>query len=106
MMSKKKKKLNKYNNVFYYLGNEMNFSNTSALCYNLDLTITIDTSIAHISCATGIETWILLRKNPAFLFPFDKKKSLRYPTAKYFQQDRFNEWKSVIDKVSLNLKNL
>jgi len=101
-----KKKLNKYNNVFYYLGDEMNFSNTSALCCNLDLTITIDTSIAHISCATGIETWILLRKNPAFLFPFNKKKSLRYPTAKYFKQDRFNEWKSVIDKVSLSLKNL
>ena len=98
--------LDKYNNVFYYLGDKMNFSNTSALCYNLDLTITIDTSIAHISCVTGVETWILLRKNPAWLFPFNKKKSLMYPTAKYFRQDKFNCWNDVINKVSFKLKKL
>ena len=98
--------LDKYNNVFYYFGDKMNFSNTSALCYNLDLTITIDTSIAHISCVTGTETWILLRKNPAWLFPFNKKQSLMYPTAKYFSQDKFNYWDDVINKVSLNLKKL
>jgi len=98
--------LDKYNNVFYYLGDKMNFSNTSALCYNLDLTITIDTSIAHISCVTGVETWILLRKNPAWLFPINKKHSLMYPTAKYFRQDKFNCWNDVINKVSFKLKKL
>ena len=42
-----KKKLNKYNNVFYYLGNEMNFSNTSALCYNLDLGYNLNYNLAY-----------------------------------------------------------
>lgn len=98
--------LDNYSNVFYYIGDKMNFSNVSALCFNLDLTITIDTSIAHISCATGTETWILLKKNPPWLFPINYNTSLMYPSAKYLKQDRFNDWDSVVKKISLDLKNL
>lgn len=98
--------LDNYSNVFYYIGDKMNFSNVSALCFNLDLTITIDTSIAHISCATGTETWILLKKNPPWLFPINYNTSLMYPSAKYLKQDRFNDWDSVVEKISLDLKNL
>ena len=82
----------------------MNFSNTSALCKNLDLVISNDTSIAHISCATGAKTWIISRKNPSWLCPINSDKSLMYPTAKYFKQDTFNDWSGVIKKVSLDLK--
>ena len=98
--------LNKFKNVKYYLGDKMNFSNTSALCKNLDLVISNDTSVAHISCATGTKTWILTRKNPSWLCPINSDKSLMYPTAKYFKQDIFNDWNSVIEKVTLDLKNL
>lgn len=98
--------LNKFKNVKYYLGDKMNFENTSALCKNLDLVISNDTSVAHISCATGTKTWIISRKNPSWLCPINSNKSLMYPNAKYFKQDRFNDWKSVIEKVSLDLKNL
>ena len=98
--------LDKFKNVKYYLGDKMSFSNTSALCKNLDLVISNDTSVAHISCATGTKTWILSRKNPSWLCPINSSKSLRYPTAKYFNQHRFNDWKSVIYKVSLDLKNI
>ncbi len=98
--------LDKFKNVKYYLGDKMSFSNTSALCKNLDLVISNDTSVAHISCATGTKTWILSRKNPSWLCPINSSKSLRYPTAKYFNQHRFNDWKSIIYKVSLDLKNI
>ena len=98
--------LNKFKNVKYYLGDKMNFANTSALCKNLELVISNDTSIAHISCATDTKTWILSRKNPSWLCPINSNKSIMYPSAKYFKQDKFNDWKSVIKKVSLDLKNL
>ena len=98
--------LNKFKNVNYYLGDKMNFSNTSALCKNLDLVISSDTSISHISCATGTKTWIISRKNPSYLCPINSDKSLMYPTAKYFKQDKFNDWAGVVKKVSLDLKKL
>ena len=98
--------LNKFKNVNYYLGDKMNFPNASALCKNLDLVISNDTSIAHISCATGTKTWIISRKNPSWLCPINSDKSLMYPTAKYFKQDRFNDWSGVIKKVSLELNKL
>ena len=98
--------LDKFKNVKYYLGDKMNFLNTSALCKNLDLVISNDTSVAHISCATGTKTWIISRKNPSWLCPINSDKSSMYPTAKYFKQNKFNDWGGVIKKVSLNLKKL
>ena len=74
----------------------MNFLNTSALCKNLDLVISGDTSI--LSCATGTKTWIITRKNPSWLCPINSNKSI---TAKYFKQD-FNDWSGVIKKVFWN----
>tara|TARA_B100001057_G_scaffold218024_1_gene218192 strand:- start:1128 stop:2588 length:1461 start_codon:yes stop_codon:yes gene_type:complete len=98
--------LRKYKNVNYYLGNKMNFSNTLALCSNLDLVITIDTSIAHISCVAGTKTWILSKINPSWLFHINSNKSLMYPSAKLFKQLEFNNWDNVIDNVSLKLRKL
>jgi ADP-heptose:LPS heptosyltransferase len=42
----------------------MNFIETAALCECLDLVISVDTSIAHLSAALGQKTWILVPHNP------------------------------------------
>ncbi len=101
-----KKYLKKYKNVNYFLGNKMSFSNTLALCNNLDLVITIDTSVAHISCVTGTKTWILSKINPSWLFHVNSNKSIMYPSAKLYKQSEFNNWDDVVDNVSLKLKKL
>lgn len=100
------KNLNKYKNIKYFTGKKMDFSNTFALCRKLDLVLTIDTSIAHISCVADIETWILTKKNPAWLFHVNSDKSLMYPSAKLYKQTKFNYWDDVIKRVSLDLDKL
>ena len=46
---------------FYGGENEINdLNDTAAIIHQLDLVITIDTSIAHLSAALGIPTWILI----------------------------------------------
>jgi hypothetical protein len=41
-----------------------NFDETAAIIKNLDLIITVDTSIAHLAGALGTKTWVLLTKIP------------------------------------------
>ena len=36
------------------------FVDTAALCECLDVVVTVDTSVAHLSAALGLRTWILL----------------------------------------------
>ena len=40
------------------------FEDTAAIMKHLDLIITSDTSIAHLSGALGFKTWVILKKIP------------------------------------------
>jgi tetratricopeptide (TPR) repeat protein len=90
----------------YDYSNEINdFSDTAALIENLDLVISIDTSVAHLAGALGKPVWILLPFVPDWRWFLDREDSPWYPTMKLFRQPSLGDWKSVIDKVSDNLQN-
>src|SRR6185437_7368926 len=48
------------------------FAETAALLACLDLVITVDTSVAHLSAALGRPTWILLPHLPDYRWMFDR----------------------------------
>ena len=62
------------------------FSDTAALVSCLDLVITVDTSVAHLSAALGRPTWILLPYTPDYRWLLDRDDSPWYPTARLFRQ--------------------
>jgi tetratricopeptide (TPR) repeat protein len=80
------------------------FSDTAALVEQMDLVITVDTSVAHLAAAMGKPVWILLPYSPDWRWLLDRDDSPWYPTVKLFRQREFRDWASVIDQVMLALR--
>src|SRR3984885_9870488 len=75
------------------------FSDTAALVSNLDLVISVDTSVAHLAGALGKPVWLLLPFIPDWRWLLDRDDSPWYPTARLFRQDDTREWDNVITRV-------
>jgi Flp pilus assembly protein TadD len=82
------------------------FSETAALCACLDLVITVDTSIAHLSGALGQTTWTLLPHIPDWRWLLGGTDSPWYPTMKLYRQPRRGDWKSVQQALIADLSRL
>ena len=78
----------------------------AALINCLDLVITIQNSTAHLAAALGKNTWIMLVKNPRWHWLINKKKSLWYPAAKLFRQEKIGDWNTVIKSIGMDLKKI
>jgi len=82
------------------------FSETAALCELMDLVISVDTSVAHLSGALGRPTWILLPHVPDWRWLLDREDSPWYPSARLFRQDRVGNWQAVFEKIAAALQEL
>jgi hypothetical protein len=72
---------------------------TASLVQELDIVITVDTFMAHMSGALGVPTWILLARNPDWRWLGEGDKSAWYDSARLFRQDNNSHWGSVIADV-------
>jgi len=89
------------------LTDEINdFSDTAALIDNLDLVISVCTSVAHLSGAMGKNTWVLLQQRADWRWLLDRSDSPWYPTATLFRQSSLNDWTSVVAEVREKLIEL
>ena len=82
------------------------FVETAALIGCLDLVISVDTSVAHLSAALGRPTWILLPYTPDYRWLLDRDDSPWYPTARLFRQDESRDYASVLVRVRSELNAL
>jgi Flp pilus assembly protein TadD len=82
------------------------FTETAALISCLDLVITVDTSVAHLSGSLGCPTWILLPTTPDYRWLLDRDDSPWYPTARLFRQDKTRDFETVLDRVRSELLTL
>jgi tetratricopeptide (TPR) repeat protein len=80
------------------------FADTAALVENLDLVITVDTSVAHLAGALGKPLWLMNRFNTCWRWLLDRPDSPWYPTARIFRQPRYGDWTSVIESVAAALR--
>jgi len=69
------------------------------LISQLDLVISVDTSVAHLAGAMGKPAWILLTHAPDWRWLLDRDDSPWYPSARLFRQRETREWASVITRV-------
>jgi len=79
------------------------YSDTAALIANLDLVISVDTSVVHMTGAIGKPIWILNRFDTDWRWFVDRSDSLWYPTATIFNQPSYGDWDAVVDKVKSEL---
>ncbi|MGJ4944236.1 tetratricopeptide repeat protein [Bradyrhizobium sp. HKCCYLS1011] len=79
------------------------FVETAALVSCLDLVVTVDTSVAHLSAALGCPTWVLLPYVPDYRWLLDREDSPWYPTMRLFRQDERRDYTPVIERVRAEL---
>jgi TPR repeat/Glycosyltransferase family 9 (heptosyltransferase) len=89
----------------FYLADELDFTETAAVCESLDLVISVDTSVAHLSAALGKSTWILLPFSPDCRWLLSRTDSPWYPSVKLYRQDGLGDWRGVLRRVAGDLKN-
>lgn len=82
------------------------FTDTAALISELDLVISVDTSVAHLAGALGKPVWILLPYAPDYRWMLDRRNSPWYPTASLFRQSSIGSWDSVLFEVRKELTKL
>jgi Flp pilus assembly protein TadD len=76
------------------------FSDTAALIANLDLVITVDTAVAHLTGAMGKPIWVLTPFVPDWRWMLERTDSPWYPTLRLFRQPAFGDWESAIRDVA------
>ncbi|HEX5127125.1 MAG TPA: tetratricopeptide repeat protein [Rhodocyclaceae bacterium] len=81
------------------------FSDTAALIKQLDLLITIDTSIAHLGPALGIPTWVLLPRSADWRWGTAESQTPWYPQSRLFRQQTLGDWQPPVQALKSALAN-
>lgn len=82
------------------------FDHTAAIVNELDLIISVDTSVAHIAGAMGKEVWVLLPLDTDARWGFNTTQTDWYSTMRLFRQIDRDNWVTPISKVSSKLQQL
>lgn len=79
------------------------FVNTATLIHQLDLVISVDTAVTHLTGGLGRPVWLLLPFAPDWRWMLDRADSPWYPTMHIFRQPTYGDWNSAIDQVKTTL---
>jgi hypothetical protein len=82
------------------------FSVTAALVANLDLCISVDTSVAHLAGALGKPVWTLLPYEPDWRWMLGREDSPWYPTMRLFRQELPGQWGPVMARLAGELQRM
>lgn len=80
-----------------------NFSDTAYALSGMDLVITVDTAVAHLSGALGIPTLLMLPYSPDWRWLLDRDDSPWYPSMRLYRQPSPGDWDGVIQAVVRDL---
>ncbi len=76
------------------------FADTAAIIANLDLVISVDTSVPHLAGAMGVPVWLLDRFDTDWRWLLNRTDSPWYPTMRIFRQTSFADWNSLVPLVA------
>ncbi len=80
--------------------NIKNYADTAAFLKNMNVLITIDSSIAHLAGALGIKTYLLLPYYTEWRWFYDTQTTPWYDSVRLFKQTKPNDWDEVITRVN------
>ena len=84
----------------------LSFDESAALICNMDLVITVCTSVAHLSGALGVPTWLMLDVNPHWVWMLERSDSPWYPSMKIYRQHQYANWSTALEQLRADLLTL
>jgi len=81
-------------------------ADTAALIENLDLVVTVDTSVAHLVGAMAKPGLVLLNTPPDWRWLLDRADSPWYPTLRLFRQPSPGDWSGAIARLTEELLSI
>jgi hypothetical protein len=82
----------------------VDFAQSAGLVANLDLVISVDTSMVHLAGSMGKPVWTLLPFSPDFRWLLGREDSPWYRTMRLFRQEKRGEWGGVIARIGRELR--
>jgi tetratricopeptide (TPR) repeat protein len=83
------------------------FMDTAAVMKNLDLIITVDTSVAHLAGGLGVPVWVMLPYPADWRWMLKRNDSPWYPhNMRLFRQESAGDWKTVFSQIKSALKRV
>lgn len=82
------------------------FADSAGLIDNLDLIITVDTAVAHVSGAMGKPVWAMIPSTPDWRWMLKREDSPWYPTMRLFRKPGMRDWSPVVQRIAKELKAL
>lgn len=80
------------------------FSDTAALLLQLDLVISVDTSVAHLAGSMGRSVWVLLPFSADWRYHENRDDNPWYPSMRLFRQTSAGNWESALQPLARALK--
>ena len=76
------------------------FDDTAAIICNMEVIVSVDTSVAHMAGALGANVWTLLPYLPDWRWALDGEDTPWYPTMRLIRQSASGGWSHVIENVA------
>lgn len=92
--------------IKYFCEQLIDFTDTAALCDLMDIVISVDTSVAHLSGALGKTTWIMLPYVPDWRWLMNRDDSPWYGSVRLYRQAEDRQYLDVLGKVADELLKL
>jgi len=86
--------------------NHGSFMDTAAIMKNLDLVITVDTSVAHLAGALNVPVWVFIIFGPDWRWLLDREDTPWYPSMRLFRAKKHNDWDNIINNMKTELKKV
>ena len=82
------------------------FAETAALMANLDLVVSVDTSVVHAAGAIGVPVWMLDRFDNCWRWGSDAARPGWYGGLRVFRQTTFGDWTAPLAEVAAALRSV
>lgn len=89
--------LQAYSNIENISQELVTLSDTAALCTMLDLIVSVDTSVAHLSATLDCPTALLIPFSPDWRWLTKRNDSPWYPSVQLFRQHQYGVWDAALE---------
>lgn len=94
-------------NRIAFVGSRLtNFLETAEICQELDLIISVDTSVAHLAGSLKIPVWLLLPTYCDWRWGVSGARTAWYSSMQIFRQEQTGDWHAVLQEVAKSLRAL